>query len=78
MSWQVFAPDWFSVVSLLLCSVNDKEVKDQLKANVAEALDLGAFGVPFIVIEDNVYFGSDRFEQMAFTHGLAWHGPVSS
>jgi 2-hydroxychromene-2-carboxylate isomerase len=57
-------------------SAADSDVKEQLKKNVAEAVALGAFGAPFIVVDDQVYFGSDRLEQMAFTHDLPWHGPA--
>jgi len=56
-------------------SIDSKEVKTQLRTNVADAVDAGAFGAPFFVIDDHIYFGSDRFEQMAFTHGWDWVGP---
>ena len=66
-----------------VASVGDKKVKGALKASVAEALDLGMFGAPFMVVDrpaadgsgDMVYFGSDRFEQMAFSLDLPWMGP---
>ena len=41
----------------------------------------GAYGAPFIVVsgpgldEDMVFFGSDRFEQMALAMGKPWYGP---
>ena len=87
-----------SDIPALLSSITSTEVKDTLKATVGEALDAGAFGAPFMVVqpgssnsssssssgggggggdesEEMVFFGSDRFEQMAFSLGLPWHGP---
>ena len=60
------------------------ETKAALKATVAEAVERGAYGAPFIVLrrqgggqeeEEHVFFGSDRFEQLAFVAGLPWLGP---
>lgn len=58
-------------------------VKAKLREVTNEAIDLGAFGAPFFVIkphgaedtEEQVYFGSDRFEQMACVNGWPWVGP---
>ena len=50
------------------------DVKDLLKKTTSEAVEDGAFGLPFIVIdqgkdhlgiENETYFGSDRFEVIA-------------
>ena len=64
---------------------NAPETKAALKATVAEAVERGAYGAPFIVLrrrqqregedEEHVFFGSDRFEQLAFVAGLPWLGP---
>jgi|EP00945_MAST-04E_sp_MAST-4E-sp1_P001255 2-hydroxychromene-2-carboxylate isomerase len=56
-------------------AISTEEVKGALKHNVLEALELGAYGAPFMVCEGQVYFGSDRMEQLAFTHELPWYGP---
>lgn len=52
---------------------------------VAEAVELGMYGAPFIKIESPaagdtpmVCFGSDRFEQLAFANGWPWLGPDPS
>ena len=54
--------------------MNDDTVKDMLKTTTSEAVEKGAFGLPYIVInkgkdhlgiDDDTYFGSDRFEVMA-------------
>ena len=47
------------------------------------ALDSGAFGAPWIVLhpapgekgKPEPFFGSDRFELMAFLMGKPWYGP---
>ena len=64
-------------------------VKDALKASVADAVSKGAYGMPFTCItgvgddaaahaQEHVWFGSDRFGQMAFTIGKPWYGPDPS
>ena len=51
---------------------------------MAEAVELGMYGAPFIKIESPagdtpmVCFGSDRFEQLAFANGWPWVGPDPS
>ena len=68
----------------VMARINDPETVDQLKSSVSEAVSRGAFGAPFIVVtplkgagktEEQVYFGSDRFEAMAFSLGKPWLGP---
>ena len=62
--------------------IADKLVKDALKKSTADAIGLGAFGAPFFVVDEGradgerqVYFGSDRFEQMCWFHDWPWVGP---
>lgn len=65
-------------------------VKSQLRAQTQRAVELGGFGVPLIAIPTSafvrtppgsnnkahqIWFGSDRFEQMAFFLGKTWMGP---
>ena len=54
--------------------MNGDTIKDTLKTTTSEAVENGAFGLPYIVInkgkdhlgiDDDTYFGSDRFEVMA-------------
>ena len=70
--------------------IHADDVKQTLKNSTIEAVSKGAFGSPTFVIsslvddesksdvEDQVYFGSDRFEQMAWANGWAWVGPDPS
>ena len=37
-----------------IASISTDEIKSQLKRNVEEAVSLGAFGVPFITVGDQV------------------------
>ena len=74
----------------LLGAIDADETKGMLKDTTAEAVSLGAYGAPFIAVTQEggsgvagakqqpppqVFFGSDRFEQLAFTMGWPWHGP---
>ena len=38
------------------------EVKDQLRANTEEAAARGVFGVPSLVIDDEVFWGADAID----------------
>jgi len=65
----------------VMAHIDDKEVVGLLKGAVGEAVKLGAYGAPFMVVrtegeaDEQVYFGSDRFEVMAFRMAKPWHGP---
>lgn len=40
------------------------EIRSQLKTDVEEALALGVFGAPFVIIDDQQFWGFDRFDQI--------------
>jgi 2-hydroxychromene-2-carboxylate isomerase len=44
--------------------LNDPAVKDRLRAEVDRAIALGAFGSPYIVVDGEPFWGSDRFDQV--------------
>ena len=59
--------------------MNSDEVKTLLKDTTTDAVDDGAFGLPFIIIkqgkdhlgiDDETFFGSDRFEVIAHKLGI--------
>jgi len=58
----------------LIGQIGTPEIKEELKRTTQEALDLGAFGAPFIVAhvdrKKEAFFGSDRFELLAHTIGM--------
>jgi glutathione S-transferase kappa 1 len=65
----------------LLKASTEKSVADKLKETTKEALDLGAFGAPIVVIRDSnnekqMVFGSDRFELIAWMIGEKYEGPL--
>lgn len=53
--------------------------KETVKKNTEKALELGAFGAPIFEFPNSpdrgIFFGSDRWEQMAFIMGKTWLGP---
>jgi 2-hydroxychromene-2-carboxylate isomerase len=62
------------------CLIPGPDTKELLKATTSEAVAAGAYGAPFLVIsqagkDTMVAFGSDRFEQLAFSLGWQWLGP---
>lgn len=48
----------------LRAALNDQAVKDRLKAEVDASLARGVFGSPFIVVDDEPFWGNDRMEQI--------------
>lgn len=68
-----------NVDKALVARLGEQAVKDRLKANTDEAVERGAFGFPALFCavdgEEQMFFGSDRFDVMAHELGLPWHGP---
>ncbi|XP_061089720.1 glutathione S-transferase kappa 1-like [Conger conger] len=66
-------------IEKLLRLASSKKIKDKLKSTTQEALDYGAFGLPFMIChvkgQKEAFFGSDRFEIMAQCIGEQWMGP---
>eukprot|EP00731_Ephydatia_muelleri_P024807 Em0016g1078a len=64
----------------LIGRIESQEVKNELRRTTQEALDLGAFGAPFIVAhigdKKEEFFGSDRMELLAHTLQEQWEGPL--
>jgi len=56
----------------VLAALNDVAVKDKLRQEVAASLKRGVFGSPYVVIDDEPFWGVDRFDQIE--RWLA-HGP---
>ena len=46
----------------LLARIEEPAIKEQLKANTAEAVERGAFGAPTFFVGDAMYFGNDRLD----------------
>ena len=46
-------------------AIQDQDVKDALRGTNDEALALGVFGVPTIVVGERAFWGDDRLEQAA-------------
>ena len=45
-------------------AINDAAVKERLKSEVDAAIERGVFGSPYIVIDGEPFWGSDRFDQI--------------
>jgi len=45
-------------------ALNEPAVKERLRSEVAAAIERGVFGSPYIVIDGEPFWGSDRLEQM--------------
>jgi len=58
----------------LVDAADSPEVKDALKAETAAVVARGAFGAPSYFVGDQMYFGSDRIEQLAFDYDLPYRG----
>ncbi len=58
--------------ALLGAALADTAVKERLKAEVEKSLSQGVFGSPYIVIDGEAFWGSDRLDQIEI-----WldHGP---
>lgn len=52
-------------VSDAAAMIANPEVKQELIANTQEAIDRGVFGVPSLVVRDQVFWGSDTVEWVA-------------
>jgi 2-hydroxychromene-2-carboxylate isomerase len=48
----------------VLEGANSQEIKDMLKAEVDAAVERGVFGSPFVIADDEPFWGFDRFEQL--------------
>ena len=48
----------------LLQALNDPAVKERLKTEVDAAIERGVFGSPFIVVDEEPFWGSDRLDQV--------------
>lgn len=46
----------------IVARAGSDEIKEQLKANTAEAVERGAFGAPTLFVGDEMFFGNDRLD----------------
>lgn len=62
--------------SALIARIAEPSVKDLLKQETQDAISRGVFGVPTMIIDDELFWGNDQFEYMArYIHG---NDPVDS
>ncbi|MBX3651156.1 MAG: 2-hydroxychromene-2-carboxylate isomerase [Burkholderiales bacterium] len=50
--------------SAVLQAVNDAAVKERLRSEVDAAIERGVFGSPYIVVDGEPFWGSDRLDQI--------------
>ncbi|MDP1717915.1 MAG: DsbA family protein, partial [Burkholderiales bacterium] len=48
----------------VLQALNDPAVKERLKIEVDAAIERGVFGSPFIIVDKEPFWGSDRLDQV--------------
>ena len=49
----------------LAAGINDEVIKNGLKEAVDAAFQRGVFGAPFVIVDDEQFWGFDRFDQLA-------------
>jgi 2-hydroxychromene-2-carboxylate isomerase len=54
-------------------ALDDQEVKDELRTITAEAVARGVFGVPTVIVGDELFWGDDRLEDAAEAHRARSH-----
>lgn len=47
---------------LSIDDTQEQAIKDELKANTSEAVERGVFGAPTFFVDDEMFFGNDRFD----------------
>lgn len=63
-------------------SSTSNTIKEKLKLASDEAINLGAFGAPTMVVQRHgsaireLFFGSDRFDHIAMHLGVKYYGPI--
>ncbi len=50
--------------SALKTALGEKAVKDQLRAAIENAIERGVFGSPTMIVDDEMFWGNDRLEQL--------------
>ncbi|KAJ8297226.1 ATP-dependent permease MDL1, mitochondrial [Rhodotorula toruloides] len=68
------------IENIMELSTSD-DIKNKLKTESGQLVEEGAFGFPWMVAkrsdgQTRPFFGSDRFEHMAFWLGKEWKGPL--
>lgn len=51
-------------MSALTAALNDDAIKNALKTEVGTAIERGVFGSPFVLVDDEAFWGFDRFDQL--------------
>lgn len=49
----------------LVANTDKSSTKDLLKKSTSDAIERGVFGVPTVIIDDQLFWGNDQFEHMA-------------
>ena len=52
----------------VLAAIETQEIKDELRSRTERGIALGLFGVPTIIVDGELYWGQDRFEQISSNH----------
>lgn len=52
-------------------AMKDQRVKDELRAITGEAIAAGVFGVPAVLVRDQLFWGDDRLQEAADAYGAS-------
>jgi 2-hydroxychromene-2-carboxylate isomerase len=54
----------FEALHYIIAALNDPAIKALVKTEVDKAIARGAFGSPYVVIDDEAFWGADRLAQV--------------
>ena len=63
-NWKIFCEAVGLTEEEANLKISDPDIKTQLRSNGDEALEAGVFGVPTMLVDDQLFWGSDSYEML--------------